>query len=560
MADTATGNGEFGGESETDMTTMARQRKNGKEKGVQLPIFSLHSPHGIGCFSKEAYDFVDWLRQTGHTWWQILPLNPAGCGDCPYQALSSFAGDAYCIDPEQLIRDGLLKEEELADYDRALGAADESQVDYEALYDRRLDLLRIAFRRFAERIGSQEAEAAEYDRFCRDNASWLEDYALFMALRDRYGREESWEFWPEDLRHRREEALREAADSCREDAAFYRWVQFEFDRQWSRLKAYANEAGVGILGDMTAFVSYNSADCWADPGQFLLDEDLKQVVVAGVPPDDFAPEGQKWGNPLYDWEAIREDGYRWWISRMRLCFRMYDRVRLDHFRGYEAFYAIPRDAENAFGGEWTPGPGMDLFNALDQSGCAGGEDLRKRFIAEDLGFLTDGVRRLLEDSGFPGMKVLQFAFDGNPANPYLPDNYVENCVAYTGTHDNDTTVGWFRSLSLETQKGILMFLGATEEEISRCDRFVAEGWPAPEGGQSPGEGAKATPEEIEKDPSRRAADLMIEQLMNSRADLVMIPIQDYLRLGTEARINIPGTAQGNWRWRMRPEEFRSLQG
>ena len=503
------------------------KRPDGREKGVLLPLFSLPSKYGIGCISKEAYDFVDWLAGAGHTCWQVLPLGPAGSGDSPYQPLSSFAGNACYIDPEELISLGLLRQEEA---DRFDFGQDPEHVDYSALYDGREEMLRAAYRRFAGgssesdkgseggKCGKNGARAAQYAEdfccFCEENREWLEDYALFMALREEYGRNLSWDRWPGPIRRRDGEAIAKLKGEHDESsigraADFYRWTQFEFYRQWDALRKYANDAGIRIIGDMPFYVSYDSADCWAYPEQFLLDEDLKPLKVAGVPPDAFSADGQLWGNPLYDWDRMKEDGYRWWIRRIRQNFRMYDALRLDHFRGFASYYAIPADAETAVSGEWEKGPGIELFRLEEMAG--------EKFIAEDLGLLTDEVRQLLKESGLPGTKVIQFAFDGDPQNIYLTEHYPENCVAYTGTHDNDTTVGWFKELDDHTKLLVLQYLNIDPQTAPLEDAVC---------------------------------DALIQKLFDSASELCVIPLQDYLHLGSEARINIPGTASGNWRWRM----------
>ncbi|MGX8774451.1 MAG: 4-alpha-glucanotransferase [Bacillota bacterium] len=529
---------------------LCKSRLSGKKKGVLMPLFSLPSKYGIGCISREAFEFADWLAATGHEYWQVLPLNPTGNADSPYQPLSSFAGNAYFIDPETLVEQGLLTEAEAAAGAGAAGAAevgvteaavaegevDAGRVDYGGLYDSRMGMLRTAYTRFA---GTGDAAGAdgtpvgagygskEFREFCDENEEWLEDYGMFMALRERFGRELSWDEWPEPLQRREAWALDEARAECAETIDFYKWTQFEFCRQWAALKEYANNAGVKIIGDMPIYVSYDSADCWANPGQFQLDGDLRPLLVAGVPPDAFAAEGQLWGNPLYDWDKMRADGYRWWTARMRQSFRVYDVIRLDHFRGFESYYAVPADADDAICGEWIKGPGMELFETLAEVvGAADG--LRGRFIAEDLGFLTEDVRLLLRESGFPGTKVLQFGFDGDPGNIYLPENYPENCVVYTGTHDNDTTVGWFEGLEDWEREPVLRYLGI----------------------ERPHDGIDGQSNESEARLSDEVCDALIEKALTSRADLCIIPLQDYLHLGSEARTNIPGTVGGNWCWRL----------
>ena len=513
---------------------ISKNRQGNKEKGVLLPLFSLPSEYGIGCISAEAYRFIDWLAATGHAYWQILPLNPTGCADSPYQPLSSFAGNAYFIDPKALISQGLLSEAEARSFE--LGN-DPRRVDYERFYDGRMAMLHAAYKKFASGSCMDEdgRTAEQYQSFCADNSDWLDDYAVFMALREKFGRELSWDEWPEPLRRREAAALAEAREECGEDIGFYKWTQFEFYREWISLREYANAAGVKIIGDMPIYVSYDSADCWADPEQFLLDGNLKPLLVAGVPPDAFAAEGQLWGNPLYDWEKMKPGGYRWWISRIRQSFLLYDVIRLDHFRGYEAYYAVPADAENAMNGTWREGPGIDVFHELLRSmglpeEAQGADVLKKLFIAEDLGFLTDGVRRLLSESGLPGTKVFQFGFDGNPWNIYLPENYPENCVVYTGTHDNDTTVGWFEGLADWEQEPILRYLGMERPQTD------AEGQTA-----------------AEHNLAASVCDALIEKALTSRADLCVIPLQDYLHLGSDARINVPGTVGANWCWRLDPK-------
>ena len=544
----------------SDLT--CKSRPEGKKKGVLMPLFSLPSRYGIGCISKEAYDFVDWLAKTGHEYWQVLPLNPTGVADSPYQPLSSFAGNAYFIDPAAMIEHGLLTHEEVAAADPdgeangGGGAAGSGFVDYEGLYDVRMRLLLTAYRRFdanecasgggpdgdgadgcgADSGGPIQFEgfgSREFRQFCDENEDWLDDYGMFMALRERFGKELSWDEWPEPLRKREAWALDEARSECAEWIGFYKWTQFEFYREWSALKKYANAAGVKIIGDMPIYVSYDSADCWANPEQFQLDKDLRPLLVAGVPPDAFAAEGQLWGNPLYDWERMRDEGYSWWTARIRQCFTMYDVLRLDHFRGFESYYAVPATAENAMCGEWKKGPGMDLFERLGAVVLSESEtdSLCDRFIAEDLGFLTEDVHRLLYESGFPGTKVLQFAFDGDPGNLYLPENYPENCVVYTGTHDNDTTVGWFEGLADWEREPVLRYLGI---EPGAC-----EGQPSSEAGR--------------RSLAEAVCDALIEKALTSRADLCIVPLQDYLHLGSEARTNIPGTVGCNWRWRLNQE-------
>ena len=524
---------------------LCKGRLPGKKKGVLMPLFSLPSKYGIGCISEEAYRFVDWLAETGHEYWQMLPLNPTGNADSPYQPLSSFAGNAYFIDPAALIRQGLLSEDEAAEFDPdgcgnaaaasccggAVSDGISGCVNYEGLYDVRMEMLRTAYHRFDAGEGSDDGVGIGFGSkafrdFCDYNEYWLDDYALYMALREKIGKEFSWDEWPEPLQRREAWAINEAREECADWIGFYKWTQFEFFRQWAALKSYANGAGIKIIGDMPIYVSYDSADCWANPEQFLLDENLKPLLIAGVPPDAFTAEGQLWGNPLYDWEKMKKEGYLWWILKTRHSFFLYDVIRLDHFRGFESYYAVAADAENAMHGEWKKGPGMELFNTLVREM----DDIRLSdlFIAEDLGFLTEDVHQLLRDSGLPGTKVLQFAFDGDPGNIYLPENYPENCVVYTGTHDNDTTVGWFESLEDREREPILRYLGIERPHDSTDSHPNASG--------------TCLADEV--------CDALIEKALTSRADLCIIPLQDYLHLGSEARTNIPGTVGGNWCWRL----------
>lgn len=539
-----------------------RVRPDNKKKGVLLPVFSLPSKYGMGCFSREARDFIEWLADTGHEYWQILPLNPTAAGNSPYQTPSCFAGNPWFIDPQTLIGEGLLLEKEAR---RAAAGepvrgpqsapvrapAAREYIDYEAVASGRKAMLRTAWRRFVKGGG---LEREDYRDFCSENDDWLEDYALFTTLKSRFGDGETWESWPEEFRRRNPDELRRFARDNRALIDYHIWVQFEFFRQWKDLKTLANERGVKIIGDLPIYVSYDSADCWASPEQFQLDENHHMTRVAGVPPDAFTEDGQLWGNPLYDWGRMKEENYQWWVRRLDRAFQLFDVVRLDHFRGFEAYYSVDASAETAKEGVWEKGPGMDLFRRLN--GASG------RFVAEDLGFLTDEVQRLLEESGFPGTQVIQFAFDGDPANRYLPENYPENCVAYTGTHDNDTTLGWFRDLAPEAANGILQYLGWTKEE---ADRMMEEAGRMREASGSEGSGCFESPdpacrssEDVPAPYDLQALGRLICKVLDSRADLVVIPLQDYLGFGSEARINVPGTASGNWRWRLKPGDLNRL--
>lgn len=469
--------------------------------GVLLPITSLPSKYGIGCFSREAYEFVDKLKAAGQKNWQILPLGPTGYGDSPYQSFSTFAGNPYYIDLEQLIEEGLLTEEECEACD--FGDNDR-YVDYEKIYFGRFPILRKAFERFMP--------DEEFAGFCEENAYWLEDYSLYMAVKDANGGK-SWIEWEEGLRNRQPEALEQAREELKDDIAFYRFQQYEFMKQWTALKSYANDQGIRIIGDIPIYVAFDGADTWANPEMFQFTEENLPSAVAGCPPDAFSATGQLWGNPLYKWEYHKKQGYEWWMRRVKYCFELYDIVRIDHFRGFDAYYSIPYGDKTAENGHWEEGPGYDLFRTMKEK--LG--DLP--IIAEDLGFLTDSVMKLLKDTGYPGMKVLQFAFDSRDESDYQPHLYTNNCVVYTGTHDNDTVLGW-------------------DQAISDADRTYAREYMRNEGSEG---------EQLAWD--------FICTALRSVADMAIIPIQDYLALGSEARINTPSTLGDNWKWRMIPEEF-----
>lgn len=472
-----------------------------RASGILLPVFSLPSKYGIGCFSKEAYKFVDMLKEAGQSYWQILPLGPTGYGDSPYQSFSTYAGNPYFIDLETLIREGLLTEDECREYD--FGDR-EDRIDYEKIYQSRFKALKKAYQRFWK--------DEEYERFIAENAFWLDDYCLYMAVKDK-NEGVSWNEWDAPLKNREEEALSRARGELTEEIDFYKFQQYEFDRQWKRLHAYANERGVKIIGDIPIYVAFDSADTWAAPQMFQFDDHNEPTGVAGCPPDAFSATGQLWGNPLYDWEYHKNTGYEWWIRRIEYCLNLYDVVRIDHFRGFDEYYSIPYGEKTAVNGKWMPGPGMDLFRAIEAK--LG----RPEIIAEDLGFLTPSVLKLLEDSGFPGMKVLQFAFDARESSNYLPHTYPRNCVVYTGTHDNDTTRGWYHEVGKYARDFAkeYMFKPRLDEDSLTGD--------------------------------------FISMAMGSVADLCVIPMQDYLGLGSEARVNIPSTLGGNWAWRMKEGQF-----
>lgn len=462
--------------------------------GILLPIFSLPSPHGIGTMGAQARQFVDFLRDAGQRYWQILPICPTAYGDSPYSSISTFAGNPYFIDLDQLCLDGYLTKKEL----RQADFTQDGQVHYDELAQKREGVLRLAFARFSQ------DPPEDFETFRAEN-SWLEDYALFVSLKAANGGK-AWLEWDEPIRRRDKRALKHAKKELAQDVAFWSFVQYLFYRQWRELKGYANGRGIEIIGDLPIYVALDSADVWADPGQFQLGEDLYPTEVAGVPPDAFTADGQLWGNPLYDWERMKKNGYAWWMGRIAHQCEIYDVLRIDHFRGFEAYYAIPYGDETARNGRWREGPGLDFFRAVERR--VG----RPQIIAEDLGFLTDGVRRLLEDTGFPGMKVLEFAFDSREDSDYLPHNYDRHCVVYTGTHDNSTVQGWVVS--------------ANPDDVAFAADYLA-----------------ITPKEGFHWGMMRGA-------WSSVADLAIVQMQDVLGLGDEARINTPSTVGENWRWRM----------
>ena len=473
-----------------------------RKNGMLMPVFALPSEYGIGCFSKAAYEFADLLAEAGQSLWQILPLGPTGYGDSPYQSFSTFAGNPYFIDLEQLMKAGLLSAAEC----EPLRTPESSPIDYQSLYQTRFELLKKAYQR------SDIHTDPGYQAFCREQAGWLEDYALFMAVKAEYG-EGTWHQWEPGIRFRDSEAVLAYRRRLAEEIDYYKYLQYLFGQQWLELKAYANGKGIEIIGDIPIYVAADSADVWAHPELFRLDDDYLPTAVAGCPPDSFSASGQLWGNPLYDWPVHQEQDYEWWIRRIAHCFSWYDIVRIDHFRGFDEYYSVPYQAATARNGTWCKGPGMDLFAAVRQALGP------LRIIAEDLGFLTDSVIQLLRESGYPGMKVLQFAFDSREESDYLPHNYHSNCVVYTGTHDNDTLKGWYQNLKEEDRLMACLYTNSNpgdEEELHRA---------------------------------------LICLAMGSVADNCIIPVQDYLGIGSEGRINTPSTLGGNWQWRMPRDAF-----
>jgi len=471
-----------------------------RSSGVLLHPTSLPGPWGIGDTGREAHRFVDWLASAGQSLWQMLPLGPTGFGDSPYQCFSAFAGNPLLASPDALLADGLLVKDDLAHAPRF--PAD--HVDFGAVIGWKTALLERAAGRLADGAGVPRGLREEFDGWRREHAAWVEDVALFLALKDAHGGA-SWVEWSEPLRRREPSALAAARERHAHAVFAHAFRQWAFFRQWGELRAYAASRGVAIVGDAPIFVAHDSADVWANPGLFQLGEDGRPTAVAGVPPDYFSETGQLWGNPLYRWDAMAADGYAWWIERMRAILALVDRVRLDHFIGFTRSWAVPASAADAREGEFQPGPGAALFRAL---GAALG---RLPILAEDLGVVTPEVEALRDEFAFPGMKVLQFAFGAGADNAFLPHRYVRNCVVYTGTHDNDTTVGWWKS--------------ASREERHHAQTYLAS-------------------------PLHEPAWDLLRAGMASVADTCVVPAQDLLQLGTDARMNFPGRPAGNWSWRV----------
>lgn len=472
---------------------------NLRRAGILLPIYSLPSPYGIGTMGRPARDFIDFLVRAGQSCWQLLPIGQTSYGDSPYQSFSSFAGNPYFIDLDELAEEGLLLPEEYQFLD---WGNDPSRVDYERQYRMRFRVLRIACQRLLT------DPPGEFDDFCRRNSYWLDDYAMFMTIKEKNG-SVCWFEWEAGERLRCREAMEEVCSEHAQEIRFWQGVQFLFFRQWKRMKDYANRNGITIFGDLPIYAAGDSADVWASPEQFQLDRSGRPVEVAGCPPDSFSEDGQLWGNPLFDWDHMKKDGYRWWIRRIAFQFEIYDTLRIDHFRGFESYYAIPYGDATARNGRWRKGPGLDFFRAVDRA-------LGKRdIVAEDLGFLTQEVYRLLEDTGYPGMKVLEFAFsDPLEGSDYLPHCYCSHCVAYAGTHDNDTIQGWLANTAQEEREFAVDYLRLTKEEGYHWG--------------------------------------MMRGIWSSPADLAVVQLQDVLGLGSEARMNTPSTLGGNWQWRVLP--------
>ena len=470
-----------------------------RSSGILMPVSALPSPYGIGTLGKAAYDFIDFLAAAEQTWWQILPVGPTSYGDSPYQSPSAYAGNPYFIDLDLLVQDRLLEEEEVQ---AVSWGKDPGRVDYSILYENRLPLLEKAFQRGWER------DRERVRQFEEENVSWLPDYTLFMTLKQHFGMR-PWLEWPDEgCRIRDPETLEAYRQKMEEKIHFFAWLQYRFFSQWKELRAYAQKKGVRIMGDMALYVALDSADVWAGPENFLLNERHEPEKVAGVPPDYFSEDGQLWGNPLYDYDFMKRDGFGWWIRRIGGAGKLYDALRIDHFRGLESYWAVPAGEKTARNGRWVKGPGMELVQVLKDWFP------EIRFVAEDLGYHTPEVEKLLADSGFPGMKILEFAFDSRESSSFLPHTYGNNCICYSGTHDNETLAGWLAYAPDGDKEKAVRYLGLNKEE-----GYV---WGILRGG------------------------------MSSVADLFIAQMQDYLELDNTARMNEPGTMAGNWRWRMLP--------
>ncbi len=504
-----------------------------RSQGILLPLFSLPSPYGIGTMGQSARDFIDFLSASGQSYWQLLPMGPTSYGDSPYQSFSTFAGNPYFIDLDLLVEDGLLTTEDLPaaaaaeatdpcgtpespvaqedssapDANSPVTPADPASIDYGHLYETRFSILRKAY------AHGKEKYREEISSFRAENP-WVVSYALFMSIKSSFAMVSLSEWPDEALRQREEKALAEFQEEHKDDISFWIFLQFLFYRQWNALRDYAHEKGIRFIGDLPIYVAMDSADVWSEPENFLLNPDLSPKAVAGVPPDAFSEDGQLWGNPLYDYDYMKNDGFGWWIRRVDGAGKLYDVIRIDHFRGFESYWSVPAGSKTAKTGEWIQGPGMDLVGVLTSWFP------KIQFIAEDLGVITPAVQKLLTDSRLPGMKVLQFAFESGAESQYLPHNITKNSVTYVGTHDNDTCLGFVSSMKRKDRGYALSYLG-----LSR---------------------GKALPEAL------------LRAGMASVSDLFVLTAQDLLSLGSEGRINTPGTLTGNWTWRLRPEEFEGL--
>ena len=474
-----------------------------RASGVLMHISSLPSDYGIGTLGKAAYNFVDFLYEAKQTYWQILPICPTSYGDSPYQSFSTHAGNPYFIDLDMLYEDGLLKK---SDYSKIKWDYEKGKVDYANLYEKRFPVLRKAFENF------RNTDLTAFNKFLEENDSWISNYGLFMSIKASFSGK-PWLEWEDGLKKRDPHSLWIFKSSHEDDVMFWEFLQFKFFEQWFKLKEYANSKGIKIIGDIPIYVAMDSADVWVYFDLFDLDEELAPKTVAGCPPDAFSETGQLWGNPIYNWNRHKETDYSWWIDRLKASMQFFDKVRIDHFRGFDEYYAIPYGDETAENGEWKKGPGTEFFDFLKT------KFEKLPIIAEDLGLLTPSVLQMLSESGFPGMKVLEFAFDPDESSCYLPYNYDKNCVVYIGTHDNDTLIGWKNSIDKRT--------------LEFCRKYLM----------------------IDSDNDSDFVWSFIKSAFACVGDTVIIQMQDYLELGTEARMNTPSTSMGNWCWRASKRDF-----
>lgn len=470
-----------------------------RSSGILMPISSLPDKYGIGTLGKEAYKFVDFLVDSGQTYWQILPIGVTGYGDSPYQTFSAFAGNPYFIDLQTLLDDGLLEKDDVQRLKKHTASHSGQGVDYAYQFNHRYNVLKKAYERFKEDIPQ------DYYQFISKHTDWIEDFALYMALKAHHDHA-PWFEWDLKYKKRDKAALKRFKETNTDDVAFWHFVQYTFFQQYEALKAYANKKGVQIIGDIPIYVAEDSVEGWAQSELFIVDHDHRSTVVSGCPPDAFSPTGQLWGNPIYDWAYMEKCGFDWWIERIRFSLTIYDVLRIDHFRGFEAYWEIPAGDPTAENGKWVKGPGMKLFTAIKE---ALGDPA---IIAEDLGYMTDELISFRNETGFPGMKVLQFAFDTREESDYLPHNYDTDCIVYTGTHDNDTSVGWFENAPKKDVRHAIDYLRLNRREGYHWG-FIRGAW-------------------------------------SSTAKVAIAPLQDFLGLGSEARINIPSTLGGNWVWSM----------
>lgn len=474
--------------------------------GTLLHPTSFPAKYGMGDLGPQAKEFIDFLKDTDQTIWQLLPLGPTGYGNSPYASYSAFAGNHFLISPDILYEKGLITEQELENAVMPLS----NFIDYDRAFTAKKVLLKKASKRFYEQLNSEEV--GKLESFKKQNREWLDDYCLFIACSKEHDRK-PWNLWDKDLAQRNPKALKSFAKKHSDEIRYQSWLQYEFFNQWFSLKEYANSKGIRVVGDIPIFVDHNSADVWANPKYFEVDKEGNRKLVAGVPPDYFSETGQLWGNPLYKWNVLEKDGYSWWLKRFRQMFDLFDAIRVDHFRGFDAYWAVPASEKTAEKGEWVEGPGDKLFKTIKRKL---GE---LPIIAEDLGVVTPEVEKLRDDFEFPGMKILQFAFDSDETNAFLPHNYTQNCVVYTGTHDNDTTIGWYQT--------------APEQEKHRAREYT-----------------RSDGSEIQWD--------LIRLGMLSVADQAIFPLQDFMNLDTTHRMNTPGTVGENWEWRYTPEMLKKI--